>query len=112
MLLDYLTPMLQDPYILEAHFLELFLDHLQPQHQRPLLKILKLTFTELSSYIPRLFTTIVYKMAPLKIDSALGQANPELNFLLVLTKCLFNQDECLQALFKSKSFNEDLEMLF
>jgi hypothetical protein len=83
-LLEYLTPLFNDPYIIEGCFLELLLQHLQPTHLRPLLQVLKLSFTDFSSYVPRLFTAIVRRIQPLKSDTAFGNTNPELNFLLVL----------------------------
>jgi hypothetical protein len=83
-LLEYLTPLFNDPYIIEGSFLELLLQHLQPTHLRPLLQVLKLSFTDFSSYVPRLFTAIVRRIQPLKSDTAFGNTNPELNFLLVI----------------------------
>jgi hypothetical protein len=50
---------------------------------------MKLSFTDLSSYVPLLFTAVVRRMQSLKSDAAFGNSNPELNFLLVLVQTLF-----------------------
>lgn len=69
-LLDYLQPMLEDPFIFEAHFFQLLFDFSKQNKTQALFKAIDLIFYELKAIIPRLFTVLVRKLHNQRVDYA------------------------------------------
>lgn len=61
-LLDYLQPMLEDPYVFEKHFFTLILDLSKQNKTLALFKAMDLIFYDLKVVIPRIFTILVRKL--------------------------------------------------
>lgn len=61
-ILDLLSPLLNDPYVFEGQFLPLLYDLAISKTVKPVLKAIELVGFDLKTFVPRMFTLIIRKL--------------------------------------------------